>query len=376
MKVVTFDFQAFRESSQNRDLGLGDEIKDDEAEDPGLASMQEKCLEPVTPSPVVRSFKQRDEVTEADKECKFSLMAAIANTNLSMADRLALIRDPKLMRSRVQVRLEKVTAAPGPSSRMLKRALKRKRSECENHSTWFAKRSVVVRSIHSTTTTSSSSHPSPTLKANGLIRPAVLNVSPSKTNQDLGKFSSANTSTLISSQPLNSNVTNPFLPPAKSTFLFGFSEFEAVPPEERLVISEEDDEDEDEDDDLVIQTDVEDSTTDTPPSLPPPPPPPASPPQPLEPQQQQKLVAEAVANAEDVLLHPDKAVASTTANASPVVTELPATKLRFPAPKIPTTNLIECKWQGCQMKFTTYGKLSDHLKVRAEFLSFPPLSPN
>ena len=37
-------------------------------------------------------------------------------------------------------------------------------------------------------------------------------------------------------------------------------------------------------------------------------------------------------------------------------------KIRFPAMQGPT-NMIECKWLDCQMSFTTYGRLSDHLKV-------------
>ena len=37
-------------------------------------------------------------------------------------------------------------------------------------------------------------------------------------------------------------------------------------------------------------------------------------------------------------------------------------KIRFPATQGPN-NMIECKWTDCQMSFTTYGRLSDHLKV-------------
>ena len=38
-------------------------------------------------------------------------------------------------------------------------------------------------------------------------------------------------------------------------------------------------------------------------------------------------------------------------------------KIRFPAAQGPN-NMIECKWLDCEMSFTTYGRLSDHLKVR------------
>ena len=39
-------------------------------------------------------------------------------------------------------------------------------------------------------------------------------------------------------------------------------------------------------------------------------------------------------------------------------------KIRFPAPASSgNRNMIECKWTDCQMSFTTYGKLSDHLRV-------------
>ena len=42
-------------------------------------------------------------------------------------------------------------------------------------------------------------------------------------------------------------------------------------------------------------------------------------------------------------------------------------KIRFPAMQGPT-NMIECKWLECQMSFTTYGRLSDHLKVKTIYI--------
>ena len=47
----------------------------------------------------------------------------------------------------------------------------------------------------------------------------------------------------------------------------------------------------------------------------------------------------------------------------------PKQKIRFPAVQGPT-NMIECKWLDCQMSFTTYGRLSDHLKVRHSITKF------
>ena len=45
------------------------------------------------------------------------------------------------------------------------------------------------------------------------------------------------------------------------------------------------------------------------------------------------------------------------------ITKDSSQKIRFPATQGPN-NMIECKWSNCQMSFTTYGRLSDHLKVR------------
>jgi len=42
-------------------------------------------------------------------------------------------------------------------------------------------------------------------------------------------------------------------------------------------------------------------------------------------------------------------------------------KLRFPVVQ-GSNNLIPCKWRGCSSNFTTYGNLSDHLKVRHKTL--------
>ena len=46
-----------------------------------------------------------------------------------------------------------------------------------------------------------------------------------------------------------------------------------------------------------------------------------------------------------------------------IATKDSSQKIRFPAIQGPN-NMIECKWSNCQMSFTTYGRLSDHLKVR------------
>ena len=37
-------------------------------------------------------------------------------------------------------------------------------------------------------------------------------------------------------------------------------------------------------------------------------------------------------------------------------------QFRFPTIQ-GSNNFIECKWEGCDGNFTTYGRLSDHLKV-------------
>ena len=45
-------------------------------------------------------------------------------------------------------------------------------------------------------------------------------------------------------------------------------------------------------------------------------------------------------------------------------------KIRFPAVQ-GSNNLIECKWRDCESRFTTYGKLSDHLKVSFQNFLIP-----
>ena len=38
-------------------------------------------------------------------------------------------------------------------------------------------------------------------------------------------------------------------------------------------------------------------------------------------------------------------------------------QFRFPTIQTTSNNFIECKWDACSASFTTYGRLSDHLKV-------------
>ena len=60
------------------------------------------------------------------------------------------------------------------------------------------------------------------------------------------------------------------------------------------------------------------------------------------------------------ILRREESSASTASSESAVTPN----KLRFPASSEGPSNLIACKWEGCQMAFKTYGRLSDHLKVR------------
>ena len=48
-------------------------------------------------------------ISKVDEECRFSVLAAIASKRRSVEDRLALIRDPKIMRSRAIVKVEKLS---------------------------------------------------------------------------------------------------------------------------------------------------------------------------------------------------------------------------------------------------------------------------
>jgi hypothetical protein len=62
-----------------------------------------------------------------------------------------------------------------------------------------------------------------------------------------------------------------------------------------------------------------------------------------------------------------KAVPEVVTKSEPVsepVTEPVCNNIRFP-PVQGSNNLIPCKWRDCNMSFTAYGKLSDHLKVNS-----------
>ena len=313
-----------------KDLGFGDELNDDD--DPKFSKLNE--------------------------ECRFSVMAAIADKRRSVEDRLALIRDPKIMRSRVAVEVERLSEAKiarltkpetsrsalveellapvivSPKSKKHRRGKKRRKSggaSEDDLGSWFAKRSFVKPKKISS---------SPQEDQQQLIRPAVFTVANEEEDEGFLKESS---------KRLNEEV-NPFVPPTSknSPYLFGFSDdFECVPPED-LPSDDEDDEDAFKEPEQEVKT------------------------APIEVDDEPTI---------DILRRSSASAAE----------QQPPTKLRFPnlRPGGADNSLIACKWQNCQMKFTSYGKLSDHLKVRikhmrwtdtepstAVFFSIPSMAPN
>ena len=173
-----------------------------------------------------------------------------------------------------------------------------------------------------------------------LIRPAVLNVK--ATAEELTSLSKP---TLLSTHINKPKPNNPFLPPAKTSFLFGNSDdFETADFNDDEAVLEIDEDTPDELDDkspteedrkseFLFQNKVVKPST-----------PPVSP----------KKIEVSISSEHSALpILSDKSIKK----------EPPTnTQLRFPTVQ-GSTNLIECKWKGCDGRFTTYGRLSDHLKV-------------
>ena len=191
-----------------------------------------------------------------------------------------------------------------------------------------------------------------------LIRPPILNVK-AKDNDPEAK-----------SRPF---LPQPPPPPSKgSSYLFGGSgdddEFERVPDDEVIVTDDTDTEDDtEEDDDIEV----------------------------IEVKKKEGFEASAAISPADIKREDDRKDDVVEIEEAPVVVEKPAlpavpehvptstipllmrlkkeattaaatdpAKIRFPAPASSgNRNMIECKWTDCQMSFTTYGKLSDHLRV-------------
>ena len=359
MKFDQFFFQTeFSDSPLSKDLGFGDDDL------PSLSVSKPETLR--TSAEIGKTSRQLfNDLTSVQEECKFSLMAAVSSPKLSLSERLALIRDPKIMRSQVQVVLERlplVDDVTTVSEKLLNQvrvtpekvlnSLKRKRDPNDGNSDigecWFAKRSFTSQNMKSDSIENGKKQ---------LIRPSKFS-SPEKdlnTSEPLrgGKFTLTDDSTSSLTSP-----HNPFLPPLKSSYLFGFNDdFECVPAEE-LIVSEEDEDhnvddhnvdDDAEDSPLIIDEDSIQNEND------------AKIVEYASPITQQQSsnndmlkitndVTEIESNKQMEIMKP------------PNLIENQFKKIRFPATER-RKNMIECKWKNCQMTFTTHGKLSDHLKV-------------
>lgn len=337
------------QSSIKDDLGFGDEIKEEDAMTIA-GGISPKSFYPNSNSS--RKKKNRN------KASNNSVMSAIANNRLKIDSSLNLNCDPKIMFQQVKVKLEKlplkeVMAANEAKFSKInvspprKRTAKRKTSD-----DWFAaKRSRKNLSLKSSDAPCSSSSDSPRL-----IRPAILTVAETA-QKELSKFSPCKKT---------EDAATAFLPlsASASSYLFGggSDDFERVPDDEIIIDDDEDDDDEDDsedDDDIEVLSVLEkvsnreeeekEGYEAEAPVL--------SPIQPLEIKEEERSAVEESSSSSVPPTIP------LLARLKKEETQAAENKIRFPAP-CGNGNMIECKWTNCQMNFTTYGKLSDHLRVR------------
>lgn len=374
------------ECQSTRDLGFGDEIKDSRSRssvtpENNIFSFSPKSFYKSNPKPVVstttatttttahvqqHSFLKKTKPSSKKKKKKTKKNTSHFNrpvltgiqseqfpTGSSPLPPLSVIQDPKIMLQQVKVKIEKLPAKQITSNIIMSVSddlckqvnvspKRRKRdqtaanasaSPSDDIHSWFAKRSK-----HSPPTTPQKSTP-PT--PSGLIRPAILNVqSPSSKVQQ--KFSSnSSNSTSISSQ------NNPFLPSMKSSsYLFdGLEDFEQA---EEII--EEDEEalsgtDAEEESPINLVEDNKEGYEEQAPSL----------------IQVDKAIVKEIEKEEEKEKKKGEEEKGKEEQKKDEDFKTPQ-RIRFPAQE--PKNLIECKWKGCQMVFTTFGSLSDHLKVR------------
>ena len=306
------------------DLGYGDEIKD----------------EPVT-GISAESFYSKP---NAKKRPKCSVIAIATATDL----------DPKItLLQEVKVKLERLPlkeAMDGFSRIKVSPPRKRRGSGLrDGNGGWFAKRARKDKT---------GSNLDLYFGNPKLIRPPILNVE---------------------SKAADSAAAQPFLPqPSKrsSSYLFGGGddddEFERVPDDEVIVTDTDDEEEEEEtedDDDIEVievkkqQSEKEGFEASA-----------AISPTDIKREDDRKDEIRVIKEAPAIIQKPVPDAVEPVADATiPLLMRLkkeanaastdPA-KIRFPAPASSgNRNMIECKWTDCQMSFTTYGKLSDHLRV-------------
>ena len=165
------------------------------------------------------------------------------------------------------------------------------------------------------------------------------------------KFSSSNNGDAPNTHSKNNN---PFLPAIKSSsYLFdGLEDFEQAEEEEIIDEDEEEGSDDEESPSINLVEDNKDGYEEQAPSL----------------SQVDAAIVSEIKKEEE---KEEKEKQKTEALPLPLPTEVDNNKkkedfktpqkIRFPAQE--PKNLIECKWKQCQMVFTTFGSLSDHLKV-------------
>lgn len=214
----------------------------------------------------------------------------------------------------------------------------RKRRSAENVRSWFAK----------------SPTPPPPKKAlitddavkAILIRPAVLNVTPSKEKDSTFSPAKGSGGGVEADSKV---ISNPFLPPTvkSCSYLFGGTDdFERVPDDEIVILDSEDDteddegeEEEEDETDLIVQVvgNEEAKTAATP-------------------------IESAIKHEIPSILWNDFKKAGGGGGKSPEQQTI--NKIRFPPANPGNKNMIECNWAECPDSFTTHGQLSDHLKVK------------
>ena len=261
-------------ASPEADLGLGEDIKEEEEEEeeeedskPPFLSFAPSSfyakrtlpfprMDREVPSPVVvHPLPDSAALSRVDERCRHAVMAAVADPRTGLRDRLVLIRDARIMRSRPRVALGR--------ARLRAREVLAADPEAVLDSDEASRdlfRGVSVGGSRSPRAWRQSPHCSPTKSpttklgniGGSLIRPAVLRVESSSSPESSPKISSSKSSNSFSSS------INPFRPPPlKSSFLFGGDgDFECVEPGDLVIASEEDEEEEEEEEEMEEEEEV------------------------------------------------------------------------------------------------------------------------
>lgn len=329
------------ECQSSRDLGFGDEIKDGATEN-NIFSFSPKSFYKSNSKPVAKNDLNSSSSKKKKKKKTKKNTSHFNNPMTSSTKERALsrtiIQDPKIMLQQVKVKIEKLPAKQITSNMIVsvsedlsKRVMvsPKRKGEAASTDGWFASSKRSRTGSESPPTTPAKTTPPPS----SLIRPAILNVQSPSSKGVQQKFSS---------NPKVNSKNNPFLPPIKSSsYLFAgledFEQAEEIIDEEEEVISEEE-----EDPQINLIEDNKDGYEDLAPSL----------------SQVDESIVKEIEKEEE---KEQKDVQKKEEEKKDDFKAPPQQRIRFPAQE--PKNLIECKWKECQMVFTTFGSLSDHLKV-------------